>query len=71
MSKRSQTPASLRPLRSSLSSCVKILTTREEKKQPENDDGGDVGYSQLEFSGRRCQKEGLDSRFTKAFTGLA
>ena len=71
MSKRSQTPASLRPLRSSLSSCVKILTTREEKKLPKYDDEDDAGYSQPEFSGRRCQKEGLDSRFTKAFAGLA
>jgi hypothetical protein len=69
MSDRSQTSALLRPLRSSLSSCLKILTNREEKKQPENDDGDGVGYSQPEFSGRRCQKEGLESRFTKAFTG--
>jgi hypothetical protein len=71
MSKRSQTPASLRPLRSSLSSCVKILTNREEKKLPKYDDEDNVGYSQPEFSGTRCQKEGLDSRFSKAFTGLA
>ncbi len=35
VSKRPQTSASLRPLRSSLSSCVKILTTREEKKTAE------------------------------------
>ena len=64
MSKRSQTPASLRPLRSSLSSCLEILTTREEKKLPKYDDEDNVGYSQPEFSGRRCQKEGLDSRVT-------
>ena len=71
MSKRSQTPASLRPLRSSLSSCLEILTTREEKKLPKYDDEGNVGYSQPEFSGRRSQKEGPDSRFTKALAGLA
>jgi hypothetical protein len=43
---------------------LEILTTREEKKLPKYDDEGNVGYSQPEFSGRRCQKEGLDSRFT-------
>jgi hypothetical protein len=56
MSKRSQTPASLRPLRSSLSSCLEILTTREEKKLPKYDDEDDAGYSQPEFSSRPCQR---------------
>jgi hypothetical protein len=50
MPKRSQTSASLRPLRSSLSSCLEILTTREEKKLPKYDDDDNAGYSQPEFS---------------------
>jgi hypothetical protein len=33
------------------------LTTREEKKLPKYDDEDNVGYSQPEFSGTRCQRE--------------